>query len=129
MGYAVRRAAAGRGLFATIGYKRNDRIIQYLGEEVEYESARNSKYLMEVDETTVIDGTCHTNKARYINHSCSPNAAAYVEGRQVFIYAIRRIAPGQEITLDYGKDYWDEHIAPRGCRCTPCLEARMGVAS
>ena len=92
MGYEVRRASAGRGLFARITFKRNEKIIQYLGEEVLFESARNTKYLIEVDETTVIDGSCHTNKARYINHSCKPNAQAYIVDREVFIYAKRRIS-------------------------------------
>ena len=124
MGYEVRRASAGRGLFARITFKRNEKIIQYLGEEVLFESARNTKYLIEVDETTVIDGSCHTNKARYINHSCKPNAQAYIVDREVFIHAKRRIAPGEEITIDYGEDYWKEHIASKGCRCAPCAEAR-----
>ena len=81
--------------------------------------------LIEVDETTVIDGSCHTNKARYINHSCKPNAQAYIVDREVFIHAKRRIAPGEEITIDYGEDYWKEHIASKGCRCAPCAEARL----
>lgn len=124
MGYEVKKASAGRGLFATITFKRNEKIIQYVGEEVLFESARNTKYLIEVDETTVIDGSCHSNKARYINHSCKPNAQAYIVDRKVFIYAKRRIAPGEEITIDYGEDYWKEHIASKGCRCVPCAEAR-----
>lgn len=129
MGYEVRRASAGRGLFATITFKRNEKIIQYVGEEVLFETARNSKYLIEVDETTVIDGSCHSNKARYINHSCKPNAQAYIVDRDVFIYARRRIAPGEEITIDYGEDYWKEHIASKGCRCAPCSEVRLGDQS
>ena len=124
MGYEVRRASAGRGLFATITFKRNEKIIEYVGKEIPFESARNTKYLIEVDDTTVIDGSCHTNKARYINHSCKPNAQAYIVDRKVFIHAKRRIAPGEEITIDYGEDYWNEHIASKGCRCAPCAEAR-----
>lgn len=128
MSYAVRRAAAGRGLFATATFKRSEEIIEYVGEEIEFETARNSKYLIEVDDKTVIDGSCYSNKARYINHSCNPNAQAYIIGRKVFIHAKRRIQPGEEITIDYGKDYWEEHIAPHGCRCAPCAgsEVRPG---
>ena len=122
MKYAVRRASAGRGLFATVGFKRHEEIIEYVGEEVAFDSAPNSKYLIEVDEHTVIDGSSHTNKARYLNHSCKPNAEACIVGRKVFIYAKKRIVPQEEITIDYGKDYWDEHIAPNGCRCAPCAK-------
>jgi SET domain-containing protein len=34
--------------------------------------------------------------------------------------ALRDITPGEEITLDYGKDYFDLFIAPLGCRCAAC---------
>ena len=121
MAYVVKKANAGRGLFAEIIFKRNEKIIEYTGKEVSFETVSpNAKYLMDLDETTVIDGKCHTNTARYINHSCKPNAQAYVSGRQVFIYAKKRIQTGEEITIDYGKEYWDQHIRPKGCRCTPC---------
>jgi SET domain-containing protein len=123
MGYTVRRATAGLGLFATATFKRNDRIIQYVGEVVAFESARASKYLIEIDDDNVIDGACRSNKARYINHSCRPNAVAYIVEREVFIYAKKRIEPGEEITIDYGKDYWDFHIRRNGCRCAPCLKS------
>lgn len=123
MAYVVKKALAGRGLFATAGFRRNERIIEYVGEEVAYESARNTKYLIEIDDRTVIDGSCHSNKARYLNHSCRPNAQAYIVGRKIFIHARRRILPGEEITIDYGPDYWNEYIAPRGCRCLPCRDA------
>ena len=31
--------------------------------------------------------------------------------------ARKAIKPGEEITYDYGKEYFDEHIKPFGCRC------------
>ena len=34
--------------------------------------------------------------------------------------AARRIEPGEEITLDYGTDYFDLIIAETGCRCMTC---------
>lgn len=123
MSYAVRRASAGRGLFATKTFRRNEKIIQYVGEEIAFASARNTKYLIEIDEVTVIDGSCHTNKARYLNHSCEPNAEAYIVDRKVFIHAIKRIASSDEITIDYGREYWDAHIGPQKCRCAPCVKS------
>ena len=39
---------------------------------------------------------------------------------QIVIKAIRAIAPGDEITNDYGKDYFDLFIKPKGCRCAAC---------
>ena len=39
---------------------------------------------------------------------------------KVFIAAIRTINPGDEITYNYGKDYFDTFIKPHGCRCLGC---------
>ena len=33
------------------------------------------------------------------------------------IYALRSIAKGEELTIDYGQEYFDEFIKPVGCRC------------
>ena len=68
-----------------------------------------------------IDGSPRSNTARYINHSCRPNAEAYISGRRVWIWSKRAISAGEEITCDYGKEYFDEHIKPVGCKCEACL--------
>jgi hypothetical protein len=34
--------------------------------------------------------------------------------------ALRDIAAGEEITLDYGEDYFELFFAPSGCRCAGC---------
>jgi SET domain-containing protein len=43
------------------------------------------------------------------------------KGQLVFV-ALREIVAGEEITLDYGKDYFDLFIAPFGCRCATCAK-------
>jgi len=68
-----------------------------------------------------IDGSPRSNLARYINHSCRPNAEAFVTNRRrVWIWSRRRIKPGEEITYDYGKEYFEGIIEPIGCRCSKC---------
>jgi len=47
-----------------------------------------------------------------MNHSCDPNTR--YEGLNVV--ALRAIAPGEELTLDYG-DFLDEYMEPFECRC------------
>jgi SET domain-containing protein len=42
----------------------------------------------------------------------------------VIIRAIKTIKPGDEITYDYGKDYYRNVITPSGCRCDKCRERR-----
>lgn len=124
LGYAVKRAAAGLGFFTLDVIPDDKKIIEYIGlilTKAESEK-KGGKYLMTLDEDFVIDGSPRTNKARYINHSCQPNAKAYRTGARIWIWSLRIIEAGEEITLDYGKDYFDEQIKPFGCKCARCAK-------
>jgi hypothetical protein len=46
----------------------------------------------------------------YLNHSCKPNARVV---EQLYVYADRAIAPGEEITADYRTF----NLVPEGIRC------------
>lgn len=120
----VKRSTAGLGLFAVSKINKGDRIIEYTGERITADEAnrRGGQYLFELTDTFTIDGKGRENKARYINHSCKPNAEAELsEGEdQVFINAKRNIQEGEEITYNYGKDFFAEYIKPRGCKCSKC---------
>ncbi len=124
--YRVARARAGLGLFATVTIRRGERIVEYTGERITNDEAdrRGGKYLFEINSKWTIDGKGRENIARYINHSCKPNAESRVVGVRVFIYAIRTIQPGEEIAYDYGEEYVEEHIEPHGCRCQSCVEKK-----
>lgn len=120
----VKRSTAGLGLFANTTFKRGDFIIEYTGEAISHEEAdrRGGKYLFILSDTVVFDGKGRENTARYINHSCKPNAEAETdedEGK-IRISAKKTILPGDEITYDYGKDYVTAYIKPHGCRCSAC---------
>ena len=118
----VRRTAAGLGLFTLKEIPAEKRIIEYTGPLVTAEEVarRRGKYFFEVDEKYAVDGSPRSNTARYINHSCRPNAEAFVTGRRVWIWSNRAIKAGDEITLDYGEAYFDDHIKPKGCKCAGC---------
>ncbi len=120
--FAVKRAATGLGLFALQPISPDERIIEYTGPVLSHEEAdeKGGKYLMTIDKKYVIDGTPRSNTARYINHSCRPNAKAYTSGVRVWIWSLRAIKAGEEITYDYGSEYFDDHIRPKGCRCVKC---------
>lgn len=121
--YAVRRTSTGLGLFALEPIPAGKRIIEYTGPLVSNEEVerRNwGKYFFAVNTKWSIDGTPRSNTARYINHSCRPNAEAIVTGRRVWIWSKRRIKAGEEINYDYGKEYFDDHIKPVGCKCEKC---------
>lgn len=118
----VGRSRTGLGLFAREPIKRGVRIVEYTGRTLKpgEEYTSRSKYLFEVTRTKTIDGTVKSNAARYINHSCAPNCRAENTGRRIYVVSRRRIEPGEELTYNYGKEYFDEHIKRKGCRCTKC---------
>src|SRR5580698_3957279 len=123
--FRVGRALTGLGLFATKPIKRLAYIATYRGRrisgaEADRLEARGSRYMFEINSRWTIDGSPRWNRARYINHSCRPNAKPVGrKGRLVFI-ALRRIEPGEEITFDYGKEYYRFFLENGGCRCSPC---------
>lgn len=119
---AVKRTATGLGLFALEAIPAGKRIIEYTGplilnEEVE---KRRGKYFFGINTKWSIDGSPRSNTARYINHSCRPNASAFVSGRRVWVWSKRNIKAGEELTYDYGKEYFDDQIKPKGCKCSKC---------
>lgn len=123
--FAVKRTATGLGLFTLQPIPADKRIIEYIGPVISAEEADRSggKYLFELDEKRAIDGRARSNLARYINHSCRPNAKGYTTGRRIWIWSLKAIKAGEEITIDYGKEYLDAHI--ERCKCPKC-ETRTG---
>jgi hypothetical protein len=121
----VRRAAAGLGLFALRDITAVRRVIEYAGPIVTAEEVarRRGRYFFEIDEHHAVDGSARTNIARYINHSCAPNAEAFITGKRIWIWSKREIMAGEEVTLDYGEAYFNEYIRPKGCRCAKCRPA------
>ncbi|MES2995017.1 MAG: SET domain-containing protein-lysine N-methyltransferase [Patescibacteria group bacterium] len=115
----VRRSSAGLGLFTESAIPKGACIIEYVGRVIskEEEDTSKSKYLFQVNKNKTLDGKPKWNKAGYINHSCRWNAESEIHKGRVFILATRNIKPGEELTYDYGKEYFDEHIKPFGCRC------------
>jgi len=120
--FIVKKSSAGLGLYAKTPLKRGEFVIEYVGKLLTAEEAnkKGGKYLFEVNSKWTIDGSERSNIARYINHSCHPNCEAYIVGKKVKIRAVKNIKAGEELSYDYGKDYFDEHIKPHGCRCKKC---------
>lgn len=57
--------------------------------------------------------------ARFANHDCKSNAALNTTGHHsIYIQARRDIAPGEEITVTYGEDYFGDDN--QECLCTTC---------
>jgi uncharacterized protein len=127
--YRVGRSRTGLGLFATAPIKNGAFIIAYRGRLLTHAQAakleaRGNRYMYEINRRWTVDGSSRRNIARYANHSCRPNAESDVVKRNVILRAIRNIKPGDEITYDYGSEYFEIFLKPVGCKCVKCTAKR-----
>jgi uncharacterized protein len=116
----------GRGGFAATHIKKGDDLIEYIGERIsKQESARRcslgNNFIFCICDEFDIDGSIEANVARFINHSCAPNAEAQLEDERIWIVALRDIAPGEEITFNYGYDLEEYRDHPCNCGSHNCI--------
>ena len=110
----------GTGGFASQSIPKGSRIIEYVGEKIDRaETLRrceaNNEYLFYLDENFHLDGSVSWNPARFLNHSCAPNAEAAWQAGLIWIVSLRAIPAGEEITFNYCYDLEDYRDYP--CRC------------
>jgi SET domain-containing protein len=110
--FAVRRSPVhGRGVFALTDFAADERIAEYKGEVISWDEAQ-ARYEVENEEPghtflfdcgngLVIDGSRGGNSSRWINHGCEPNCETLDDDGRIVIYALRPIAPGDELLIDY----------------------------
>ena len=121
----VKKSSAGLGLFADQDLKKEEFLIEYHGEKLTHEESneRGGKYLFTLNDLWVIDGSARSNIARYFNHACTPNVEAVIEDdAHIMFYALRDIKKGEELTFDYGEEYFDDIISKIGCKCRSCYK-------
>jgi SET domain-containing protein len=122
----IGRSKSGLGLFSRVPIKKGRFIVRYSGRKIRTETADelDTRYLFEVNTRWTIDGSSRRNRARYINHSCRPNAEVYFVKHVIKIRAIRNIKPGDEITYHYGRNYFEAFIKHAGCKCLACARKK-----
>jgi SET domain-containing protein len=121
----------GLGAFARANIPKGARLIEYTGEKITNAEAdrrydddamqRHHTFLFVLNSRTCVDAAFDGNEARFINHSCAPNAEAVIERGHIWIDAIKTIAAGAEIVYDYqyedDPEYTDEDLRFYACRC------------
>jgi SET domain-containing protein len=105
------------GVYTTTAIRKGARVVEYTGPRITREEADRlydgaaRTYLYGLD-----DGE---GLGAYLNHSCDPNCEVdEIKGR-VWLFAIRDIAPGEELVWDYNL-YDDENPAPCHCGSRKC---------
>jgi uncharacterized protein len=128
----VRRSGVhGKGVYALQPLSKGETLIEYVGEVITWPQALkrhpsnpndpNHTFFFHLDDKHVIDAGVGGNAARWINHACNPNCEADEQDGRVFIKALRKITPGEELFYDYGLTI-DERYTPKlkrdyACRC------------
>jgi len=110
----------GKGCFATAFFPGRKKIADYAGEKISNAEARRRAArrrvlrICAVNNRWSIDGSRGGNGTHYINHSCSPNAYMKSHYGRMQFYALRDIAAGEEITVDYQSTL---HPDSKRCSC------------
>ena len=106
-------AVHGRGVFAREDIPWGRKIKKYGGEVIGDKKAakrlkRGAAAIMKIGKGLNIDGFREGNGAAFINHSRkTPNCFLLREKRRIWIVSgIEGIKAGEELTFDYGSDYY-----------------------
>ena len=130
--YKKKSSLHGSGLFANCDIKKEEQVIQYIGDKVtkkegdkradiQIKKAQKNKkngmvYVFELNKKYDIDGGVARNYARFINHSCDPNCEVEITNNEIWISSIKKIKKYTELTYNYGYPFdsdFEEHI----CKC------------
>ena len=110
----------GQGAFAGEPIAQRRKIGEIRGEPISIQEAQQRArgqariMIIAVSERRAIDATHSADALRFANHSCRPNASLRVRQGRVEFYAMRDVAQGEEITVNYGETH---HQGRLRCRC------------
>jgi SET domain-containing protein len=121
----------GLGAFAVQDIPKGTKIIEYAGERINNAEAdrrydddsmkEHHTFLFILSNRTCVDAAFEGNEARFINHSCDPNAETSVDRSRIWISAVKKIPAGTEITYDYMYDddpaYTEKDYEFYRCEC------------
>lgn len=116
----IAKSRLGMGLFASAKIEARETIFYLTGREMDFNEAvvsEQGEHSIQIGLDRYVSTTSRArypdSPARYLNHSCSPNAGFVDEIRLV---ALNSIYPGEEICFDYSttmlERYWE-----MDCRC------------
>lgn len=113
-------AIDGQGAFAAAAIPARRKIGEIRGESISVRTARQRAkgqqriMIVEVSDKRAIDASASSDPLRFTNHSCRPNAVLRIRQGRVEFYAMRDVAVGEELTVDYGETHHEGRLT---CRC------------
>lgn len=131
----------GYGVRANEDITESSFIYEYIGEVIDETTFRQRMieydqnsfkhfYFMMLTKEAFIDATIKGSLARFVNHSCNPNAYVdkWVVGDKLRmgIFAKRNIKKGEELTFDYNVDRYGAQSQPCYCGEPNCIKFMGG---
>ena len=123
--YKIRKSKIDKnGLYANRDIKKGTRIVEYKGKIISVKRSEldpkfdNGKaiYLFNINKRFDLDGDFKFNTARLINHSCNPNCEVFGVGLKIWVFAMKNIKKGDELSYDYGFSF-DKDFKKYPCKC------------
>jgi hypothetical protein len=132
-GVDIRPSKHGMGMFAVQSFDKNELIAPYIGENISDDELDRrygdnvAPYAIALEGFQTLDAACTRGLGSYVNDyrtdrkDPNKNRAAInaelsdetsSEHGGVWVKAIKKIAPGQEVLVDYGKEYWSGKHPP-----------------
>lgn len=116
----------GMGGFARCNIAKGKLLIEYTGEKITKavaaeRAAADNPFIFNLNDKFDVDGSVEWNPARFLNHSCEPNATTEIIGNRIWVRALREIRPGEEITYNYCYDLEDHEENPCYCGSAKCV--------
>ena len=108
----------GYGIFAKRKIEKGTVIGDYLGKvikvaEYDLEKDKDGLYLMYLTDRAAIYPNLKKPGLHLFNHSCTPNCWIYIYHGHTLFFALRKIKPGEELTISY-------LLSPKSEFCNPC---------
>ena len=126
--YLASKPGVGLGVYAQRSFQRGDILFSAAGQVIPYQTM----YSLQIDWDKHLDAY---PPARYLNHSCQPNAGVKTNSQGLpDFYALRAIAKDEEIRYDYAMTEYRHYQRPRPeldfdltCHCgAPDCRGRFG---
>jgi hypothetical protein len=126
--YLASKPGVGLGVYAQRAFRRGDFLFSADGQVIPYQTM----YSLQIDWDKHLDAY---PPARYLNHSCQPNAGVKTNSQGLpDFYALRDIAKDEEIRYDYAMTEYRHYQRPRPeldfdltCHCgAPGCRGRFG---
>lgn len=107
----------GTGVFAKTNISADQMICEFKGDFFNSDTLNKSNpYYLQIGKNLFLGPSGDYDD--YINHSCSPNCKIRVVGKRAFLYSMKPISAGTEITFDYSTtSNEDDGVFAMKCNC------------